>query len=88
MTQTKKTAPSVSDTQGACKTIHSDFASQQDFTPEAAASALQVAFQACIKAQVCMARCDFVAVLCALRESHKASGAAIDSLAVYLGNGG
>jgi len=67
--------------------MHHDFAASQDFTPEAAASAWQIGFQAFVKAQVYMARCDFVAALCALRECHKAIGAAIDSLAAYLGKG-
>lgn len=88
MPHTKKTAPGASDTQGACKTMRSDFASQQDFTPEAAATGWQMGFHALVKAQVLLARCDFMAALCALRESHKATGAAIDSLTAYLDKGG
>jgi len=64
------------------------FASQQDFTPEEAVSAWQFGFRALGNAQIFLARCDFVAVLCALRVSHKATGASIDSLSAYLGKGG
>jgi hypothetical protein len=88
MNTTKKTAPDVSDTQGAYKTMHDDFASQQDFTPEAAASTLEIAVLKLSLARAHLLRADLTASLIAANEALRATGAAIDSLVAFLGKGG
>lgn len=82
---TKEKAPDAQRTPRADKKANLDCAAQADFTPEAAASALQVGVEAANRALLMLGGANPHASLIAVTEAIKALGAAADSLKVLIG---
>lgn len=82
---TKRKAPGAQRTPRADKKANLDCAAQADFTPEAAASALQIGLEAANRALLMLGGGNAHASLIAATEALKALGAAADSLKVLIG---
>ena len=82
---TKEKASDATRTPKAFKNANLDCAAQADFTPEAAASALQVGLDAANRALLMLGGANPHASLIAVSEAIKALGAAADSLKVLIG---
>ena len=81
----KEKASDATRTPKAFKNANLDCAAQADFTPEAAASALQVGLDAANRALLMLGGANPHASLIAVSEAIKALGAAADSLKVLIG---
>lgn len=82
---TKEKASDATRTPKAFKNANLDCAAQADFTPEAAASALQIGLDAANRALLMLGGANPHASLIAVTEAIKALGAAADSLKVLIG---
>lgn len=87
MPNTKKNAPGGKDAQGHSKVEHLNSVEQQDFTPEAAATALQATLHAASRSLLCLTGGTPHASLIAAHTALKALQAAGDSLAAIAGRG-
>lgn len=84
---TQKTAPGAFDAQGPVNIERPDSAAQQDFTPDAAASALQIGMEAVTASALQLLGGNPHASLIGAHAAMKAIGAAVDALTAIVGRG-
>jgi hypothetical protein len=87
MIDTKKSAPGAFDAQGPVNIERIDSVSQQDFTLDAAASALQIGLEAIAASALQLVGGNPHASLIGAHAAMKAIGAAADTLATIVGRG-
>ena len=85
MTHPKKNAPGADGAQGQSNNEHPNSVAQQDFTPEAAATALHATLHAVTRSLLCLTGGNPHASLIAAHTALKALQAAGDSLATIAG---
>ncbi|HRH17279.1 MAG TPA: hypothetical protein PKV17_03540 [Aquabacterium sp.] len=87
MSKTRKNAPGANDAQGQTNIERLDSVAQQDFTPEAAATALHATLHGVTRSLLCLTGGNPHASLIAAHTALKTLAAASDSLAVLVRQG-